>query len=823
MRTQYSISLISKILTNQTIDSDLLVDRLVFDSRKIFFPETSLFFALEGMRQDGHKYIPEAYRKGVRCFIVKFNKTVNGLKDSVFIEVENPINALQQIAAFHRSRYSKPVMAITGSNGKTIVKEWVYNLLSSKMNVVMSPGSFNSQIGVPLSVWQITEDHDLALIEAGVSKKGEMQKLANVIQPDIGIFTNLGDAHNFGFSDNKDKLNEKLKLFDSCHAIFCCEDYEFVVDTLRKKYPQKNIMTFSTDGRKQADMNLISLNSISSNKIEIEYIIDGLLRKMLFPYSDKVSLRLLFCAFLVAKHFIEDIEYLESRTEQLIYPKMRMEVEKGINDCILINDFYNSDFESILNSIEYINNMIEVKSKTLILSDFNGLSENNENLISTLTDKINNSGIGKIVLVGENISQLIKSIDHRINVFHYDNTDEFIRNIDSPSFQNEAILIKGSRAFQFEKIYKNLADSYHLTQLITDFESLDNNVDVYRSFLNQNTGIIAVLKASGYGAGSLRLAEHLQKKGIKYIAVAFMDEAIELRKYGISLPIMVFNPDLEYIEDIIKYDIEPVVYTLSQIEILNDLSVEGLKIHIKLDSGMKRLGFEYHEIDKLSQWLKLKTEFRVMSIFSHLAGSEDPYLDDFTVKQVSNYNMMFDKICQILTYRPLKHILNSSGVVRFPQYQFDMVRLGSGLHGVDISNEISSKLEPIHTLRTRISQIKILNSGEGVGYGLHFKQNKPRKIAILPIGYADGLPRLAGNGRYKVWIDGKFAHIVANISMDTCFIDITEIKDAKVGDNVEIFGNNSKIEDLASACETIFYEILCGISGRIKRVFTLGT
>jgi len=407
-----------------------------------------------------------------------------------------------------------------------------------------------------------------------------------------------------------------------------------------------------------------------------------------------------------------------------------------------------------------------------------------------------------------------------IRSYHYTNTEEFLSNMDSHIFLDEAILLKGARKFRFEKIFKRLSDSFHKTQLQIDFEALDHNINIYRSYLSPDTKVMAVIKASGYGAGAIKLAEHFEKVGIDHLSVAFLDEGIELRKAGIRLPIVIFNPDFDYIDEMIKYDLEPVVYSYYQFEILEEAGVEQLKFHIKLDTGMRRLGFDLSETDKLCHWLRKHRESRVVSVFSHLAASNEPDKDEFTRKQIREFDTIYAKIVKAINYRPLRHILNSSGIVRFPQYQYDMVRLGSGMHGVDTSHRISEKLEPVHILTTRISQIKTLKAGEGMGYGLKGRVDHERKIGIIPVGYADGLLRQAGNGRYKVWVNGSYVPVVAEVNMDMSFIDITGIDSIQPGDIVEVFGKNARIEDLSKAGKTIFYEILSKISIRIKRIYT---
>lgn len=800
---------------------DLLIRYLIYDTRKIIFPENSLFFALPGARRDGHSFIPEAYNKGIRAFVVEKSFNDSEYRDSVFFHVDDTLLALQELVIQHRKKFSIPVIGITGSNGKTILKEWISHILTPEFNIVKSPGSYNSQIGVPLSVWQIENTTDVAVFEAGISRPGEMEKLQHIILPNIGVFTNLGDAHSDGFDEINHKLEEKIKLFSTCDTIICCGDDKLVIEALIKRYGKERITSWTLLNNSDSALKVSKIESHNSGFL-ISFSISGENKSLTVPFSDKVSVRLMLNAYLAsvcagAKH-----EKIGKKLMQLSYPKMRMEIERGINECTLINDSYNSDLESIGNALNYLKNLENNKSNTLIISDFFGLQPDQEKVFDSLKNMIIESRVRKLILIGEVIVTLNQYLSSDIDIYVFKDTADFIRSIDDQIFYNENILIKGSRRFEFEKIFGKLSESLHKTQLIIDFEALDHNINVYRSFLTRNTKVMAVVKASGYGAGAIKLAEHFQKIGIDYLSVAFIDEGIELRKAGISLPVMIFNPDYDYLDEMINYDLEPVIYSFHQFEKVLEKGIESFKFHIKLDTGMKRLGFESEEIEKLCKYLIDHRDFKVVSVFSHLAASNDPEKDDFTLQQMELFSLMFEKIADSLGYYPLKHILNSSGIVRFSDYQFDMVRLGSGMHGVDISHIISDKLEAVHILKTMISQIKHVKPGEGLGYGLKDRSEKERTIAIIPVGYADGMLRQAGNGRYKVWINGSYAPVIADVNMDMSFIDVTDIDSVQPGDFVEVFGKNAKIEDLADAGNTIFYEIISRISIRIKRIYSAG-
>ena len=819
------LSEICRVLGIQSyIEKDVEIEHLVFDSRKIIFPENSVFFALEGLKRNGidydiyvQKIDSDAYNKGIRCFVVKVDTFTGYLHQATILNVPDSLEALQKIGIYQRNKYKVPIIGITGSNGKTIVKEWIYSILSPERRVVKSPGSFNSQIGVPLSVWNLNDTYEIGIFEAGISRVNEMDKLQKLIDPTIGVFTNLGNAHDEGFKDHSEKLNEKIKLFKNCQKIICSVDDDQVYKTLEYNYGRDKIISYSIENK--ADANLRVTGS-ETGKLTIQFDSENL--EIEIPFQDEVSRRLVLSSYLVGRIIGLDHNLVNKKIFNLTYPKMRMEVERGVNECNIINDSYNSDIESIQNSLNYLKYLQNGKKKTLILSDFLGMNEDSYKILDTLSYIISDCNIEKIMLIGNEIVRLANILPNDIHKYKYANTDDFIKDIDNHFFINENILIKGSRKFELEKVFRKLSDNLNKTQLIIDLNALDNNISVYRSYLKKTTGIIAVIKASGYGSGAIKLAEHFQKSGIDYLSVAFVNEAIELRKAGIKMPVMVFNPDLDYFDEILKYNIEPVIYSAWQLKQIEDIGIEAMKIHIKLDTGMKRLGFEDKEIDMLCDWLVNHRDIRVMSIYSHLAASDNPEYDKFTLSQFLNFQKNFDFITRSISYKPLKHILNSSGIVRWAEYQFDMVRLGSGMHGIDISNSISEKLEPVNTLKSRINQIKILNPGEGIGYGIRYKKNRYRKIAILPLGYADGVPRLAGNDNYKVWINGKYVPIVADINMDMTFIDVTEIENVEVGDAVEIFGKNAKITELARAGNTIFYEIISKISTRIKRVYTLG-
>ncbi len=816
---QYSFTDISKILKSKIKNKtfDLSIKHFVYDTRKIIFPESSLFFAIKTKRNNGLYYVNDAYNKGVKAFIIENKKfPFSKFPNAQFIVVDNSIKALQQLAVFHRKSFDIPVIGITGSNGKTILKEWLYFLMKDSFNIARSPGSYNSQIGVPLSIFKINKNHDFVIIEAGISQKGEMSLLQKIINPNIGIFTNIGDAHSSGFHNLEEKLNEKLKLFQNSEKIICCADDKKVMMSLIKKYPDKEIISWSINRNNYSSFKISDIHKNKKNAV-IHYFWMSKEGRFTIPYKDKVSIRLAVTSFLSALVLGADINNISKKMKMLSYPKMRMEIKRGINDCTLINDSYNSDIESIKNALNYIQNRENNKIKTLILSDILQSGYNDKRLYEIVKKSIEESGINKLILVGKNIRGLKNIIDKKIQSFYFKNTDELLAEIEDIEFKNELILLKGSRKFEFEKLFEKLSQNYHNTVLETDLKALTHNINVYKSYLKPKTKIMAVIKASGYGAGAVKLANHLQNSGVDYFSVAFIDEGIELRNSGITLPVMVFNPDMVFLNEIDKYHLEPVIYSFSQLDMIP--LKKSLSIHIKFDTGMKRLGFEDNDISKLIKKLEKFENLNIVSFFSHLAAANDNNSDEFTKNQILKFTKICSTMDDFLGYSPVRHILNSSGIVRFPQYQFDMVRLGAGLHGIDPGNSIQEKLISVHSLKTFISQIKYVKTGESIGYGRKCIKNHERIIAIIPVGYADGLLRQAGNGNYKVWIDGNFVPVIADVNMDMSFLDITGLPWIKKNDRVEIFGEHAKITALAKAGNTIFYEILSRISPRVKRIY----
>lgn len=816
-----SISRIGSLLgkaNKETANSPAVVEHLLIDSRKLLFPGTTLFFAFKGLKTDGHLFIPELYNKGVRFFVIEDpDFDFSPFPDALAWSVESSLKALQSIVAVHREQFSCPVIGITGSNGKTIIKEWVYQLLEKDFSIVKNPGSYNSQIGVPLSVWQMYEKADLGFFEAGISTVGEMEGLEKVIRPTIGIFTNLGDAHSSGFKDQEEKLNEKLLLFKNTSKVICHRDDDFTFGKLKHDLPGKEIISWSY--RDEAAELFVKNVDLSNGLSEVNYLWRGKEGRFTTKFKDNLSIHLAVFALFISLELGLDKEEAEARISMVSAINMRLETKEGENDCILINDSYNADLTSLTQALNYLVMQDASKKKVLILSEFLQIGSDQQDTNDKLVSLINRIGLARLVLVGEKMNRLVTQVDPAIDTYHFNNTEDLLAHLPQLNFENEVIMLKGARVYHFEDLFDKLARRFNSTVLEINLDAVMHNVRVYKSFLKPETKILAVIKAGAYGVGSVKLAMQLEKSGVTYFGVAFMDEGIELRKGGIKNPILIFNPDLNFIPEMYRYRLEPVIYNFDMLERVAHESYFKTRIHLKIDSGLHRLGFVSDEWDQLTSQLHKIRHLQVASVFSHLSASPNPDFDYFTHQQAAQFNIAYHKIVEKLGYKPIKHLLNSAGVVKFREYQFDMVRVGSGFHGVDTSRNINQSLQIVNTLKAKISLIKKVKAGESIGYERKGISDKERIIAILPVGYADGLVRKAGNGRYSVWLNGHFAPIVGNVNMDMTFIDITDIPNVQAGDVVEVFGANAKITSLAEAGETIFYEILTRISPRVKRIY----
>ncbi len=807
-------------ITDSTLKgpSDLIVSELITDSRQTGFAEDAAFIAISGRNHDGHQFIDALYRKGVRVFIVgRIPDNQAQYSDAAFILSKDPVRALQLLAAFKRATFKSTVIAVTGSAGKTIVKEWLADVIGRTTQVVRSPKSYNSQIGVPLSVWKLEEKFRYGIFEAGISFPGEMEKLQKVINPDIGIITNIGDAHSENFPDNEAKASEKLKLFVNASMIIYCRDYPVIrkIILTDENLRTRNLIDWSlTDKNARV---FVRKNNSEGEETDLEINYNGIKNNFHIPFTDRASIENAITVASACLALGINSDSVRKGLSELSSVAMRMELKSGINNCHLIEDYYNSDPGSLRMALDFLKSR-DNKKTTLILSDFLQSGRNEKELYSEVAELLKKTGVDKFIGIGLalNRNSSLFGGDTRF----YLTTDDFIRNFNSWEFRDEIILLKGARMFEMERIGRLLEQQIHITVLEINLDAISHNINEIRSCLNQGTRIMAMVKAFAYGAGPAEIAGLLEFHRVSYLGVAYSDEGADLRNAGVTLPIMVMNPDPFSAGLIIKYNLEPVIYSFSSLAKFTDsASRHGLyqyPVHLKIDSGMHRLGFMPEDIDELAVKIKTLDCIRAVSVFSHLAAGENPAFDKFTHHQAKVFLEAVSRIREATGYPFLRHILNTSGILRFPEYQFDMVRPGIGIYGAGDYEGID--LKPASRFKTRISQVKKIPAGDPVGYGCADVSDNERIIAILPVGYADGLNRRLGNRSGSVYIRGKRRVLVGNICMDMCMADITG-SDAGEGDEAEIFGQNIPINELAYQCGTIPYEILTSIPGRVKRIF----
>jgi alanine racemase len=797
-------------------NSAVSIDAISIDSRSLQNGSQTLFFALVGTNNDAHIYIKDLIGKGVKNFVVTHIPEGCEAKAN-FLIVKNTLEALQQFAAYYRGLFHFPIIGLTGSNGKTIVKEWLNFLLSPDYNIVRNPKSYNSQVGVPLSVIAINEQHNLGIFEAGISQVNEMEKLEAIIKPTIGILTNIGSAHDEGFANVEEKIKEKLQLFKHSKTIIYQKNE--IVDTVLSHFNSVSFGTFFswsfTD--KSADVFLskksvldITILQVKQKNTEFEIQI---------PFQDKASIENAISCLMVLLHFKYDEKTIQNRIE-LLYPvEMRLKVKNGINNCSIIDDSYSSDFQSLKIALDFLESQTKRQKKTLILSDIFQSGLPNEELYSKVAQLIVSNKITRVIGIGEIISSFKNKFT---NFITFKNTESFISSFDDLNFNNETILIKGARTFHFEEIVALLEEKTHETVLEINLNAISHNLNFFKSKLKPKTKIMVMVKAFGYGSGGLEIAKLLEHHKVDYLGVAFADEGISLKNGGINLPIMVLNPETTSFSAIIQHQLEPEIYSLKGLraflKIAEQKKLKHFPIHIKLDTGMHRLGFENNTIDDLITTLKGNQTVKVKSVLSHMATSDDLEHKDFAHSQIDLFEKLSSKLMTELEIKPVRHILNTSGISNFPDSQYDMVRLGIGLYGVSNDREEQKYLENVGTLKSVISQIRTIPAGESVGYGRRFMAVKPTKIATIPIGYADGISRGWGNGAGYVTIKNEKATILGSVCMDMLMVDVSEI-DCKEGDAAIIFGESPTVNYIAQKLNTIPYEILTSISQRVKRVF----
>ncbi len=813
----YSIEEIAGILGAELSEGpSVTVDHLLIDSRRLYEPNSTLFFALNGRNHDGHHYIVDCASRGVRAFVAE--RKVEGVQDVRWLIVEDVRKALQLLASYHRDSFQHPIIAITGSNGKTIVKEWLYQMLGDRYRIVRSPRSYNSQVGVPLSLWQLSNRFDLAIIEAGISLPGEMKTLTEMIQSNFGLMTNIGDAHSVNFDSQEQKLDEKLGLFEHCDTIFYCRDHNLIHQKLKSRYPNKNLVSWSKES--SDSLQLVNASADERSKILVRH--EGQQHRFEIPFSDEASIENFMHVLNVAFYFEVPVEGLQQSAERLSAVNMRMELSRGQNRCTLINDSYNSDLPSIINGIEWLSRQKQHKKKTVILSALEHEIQNVSEVYEKLNLILQEKGIQRFIGIGFQKEDQIFSLHEN---HYYADTKEFISAHHLLKIDDEAILIKGARNYNFEEVAKALQEQNHSTVLEINLNSLVHNLQVYRSLLKPRTKIMAMVKASSYGSGGIEVAQKLENSRVNYLAVAYADEGVELRKAGISSSIVVLNPENRSFNSLIKHRLEPEIFSIEMLRefafsLQHNLLAEEIPfpIHINLDTGMHRLGFIEEELEELVVFLKSNAELEVKSVFTHLSSADNSEEDSYTKQQIELFTKYSEFIEAGIGKVVLRHVLNTAGVERYPEHQFDMVRLGIGLYGVSPSQSIQKKLRVVGSLKARILQIKQLKPGDSVGYSRSFKASSNTRIATIALGYADGLSRSLSNGKGSLMWNGNALQIVGTVCMDMCMVDIGDY-DCHVGDELEYFGLNQSLMSIAQKLNTISYEVLSSIPSRVKRTY----
>lgn len=800
-------------------DNLTTINWLLTDSRSLSFPAESLFFALKTVRNDGHNYIAELYEQDLHYFVVsEMRPEFANMPEAVFLKVDNTLAALQQLAAAHRASFTVPVIGITGSNGKTVVKEWLYQLLHNDYAITRSPRSYNSQIGVPLSVWAMNEQTKLGIFEAGISEPHEMEHLEPIIRPTIGIFTNLGEAHQENFSGLKQKCEEKLKLFAHAGTLVYCSDNKLVdISVAQSGF---NGELFSWGKNEKAVMRILKKEK-TPRCTQVTTFYKNSEAEFCIPFTDDASVENALQCVAVMFHLGIATGEIALRLQKLEPVAMRLEVKDGVQECLVINDSYNSDLNSLGIALDFLNQQATAKnlSKTLILSDILQSGLQPDELYKTVAEWVENKNIQQIIGIGPEISKHAGLIQLDRKVF-FETTDEFLKTPLIRDFHREIILLKGSRKFHFEDISSRLELIAHETILEVNLNALIDNLNYFRSKLRPETSMMCMVKAFAYGSGSVEVARTLQHHHVEYLAVAVADEGAELRREGIRIPIVVMNPEKGSFGMIFDNKLEPEIYSFRLLDAFIDaaekLGITDYPIHVKIDSGMHRLGFEPKDMERLLERLKKQTQVKVRSVFSHLSGSDEERFDNFTHEQVAVFSACADQLSGAFSHHIMRHILNSAGIERFPEFQFDMVRLGIGHYG--ISSLPGTTLKQVCALKTIILQIKDVKAGDTVGYSRKGIVEKDKRIAIIPIGYADGFDRKLGNGVGEVLINGQRAKVIGNVCMDLIMVDITGLE-ASEGDQVEIFGDHLTISEVAGWLHTIPYEILTSVSRRVKRVY----
>jgi alanine racemase len=788
-----------------------IIDTISIDSRSLQNDQNTLFFAVTGPNHDAHSYIHELIAKNVQHFVVN-HIPENATDKASFLVVDNTLDAFQKLASFYRSQFDFPIIGITGSNGKTIVKEWLNFLLAPDYNIIRSPKSYNSQVGVPLSILGINEKHNLGIFEAGISQGNEMEKLQNIIHPTVGVLTNIGSAHDEGFSDIGDKIKEKLKLFIGVEVLILNKN-KTIACFIHSKIKQ---FSWSSDD-KTADVFITASKKQEKTILQCTYLEETF--PVEIPFQDQASVENGIHCLMVMLYFGYNSLVINARMKELYPIEMRLKVKTGVNNCTLIDDSYSSDFQSLKIALDFLEHQKQHKKKTIILSDIFQSGLNEQELYSQVSLLIISNKISRVITVGETISKFKRKF---INGISFENTAEFIANFDTLAFENETILIKGARNFHFERIVSLLEQKTHETVLEINLNAISHNLNFYKTKLQKETKLMVMVKAFGYGNGGFEIAKLLEHHKVDYLGVAFSDEGISLKNAGITIPIMVLNPESTSFEAIINYQLEPEIYTINGLKAFVKTAelkkVSHYPIHLKLDTGMHRLGFQEGDIKDLIEILENNNYVQVKSILSHMAASDNLEHIDFSILQIHLFDTLSSELMLALKINPIRHMLNTSGISNFPEAQFDMVRLGIGLYGISNDDEEQKYLQNVGTLKSIISQLRTIPKGDSVGYGRRFVAEKETKVATIPIGYADGISRQLGNGVGYVVINNQKAAIIGSVCMDMLMVDVSDIE-CKEGSTVIIFGEQPTVKALATLLNTIPYEILTSISQRVKRIF----
>jgi len=787
-------------------DTDFVIQDVSIDSRSLKNTEGVLFFAIQGKFHDAHQFISELIERGVRHFVVQhIPENVQG--KAQFFVVENVLKAFQQFAAYYRSLFDFPIIGITGSNGKTIVKEWLNFLLAPHYNIIKSPKSYNSQVGVPISVIGINERHDLGMFEAGISTRNEMQALGEIIRPTFGILTNIGSAHDEGFYSREEKISEKLKLFKETETILVPNDAAIL-----EQLKDRNYVTWGYEPKCD-----FYFENLVENRFRVHFKNETF--EVTYPFSDKASIYNISICISVLLTFGISIDEIQNKIPELPSINMRLQVKIGKNNCTLIDDSYASDYQSLKIALDVLEQQKTHTQKTVILSDILQSGFSDEVLYEKIAQLIQKNDIQKVIGIGEVIS---KHLPDYISGTFFKNTEAFLEHYNLNSFVDETILLKGSRVFSFERIVEELEEKTHETVLEINLDHITHNFNFYKSFVKPSTKMMVMIKAFGYGNGSYEIAKQLRHLQVDYLGVAFADEGVQLRKSGIETNIIVMNPEISAFSQMIRYRLQPEIYSLEElkqfVEVLQMFDENQYPVHLKLNTGMNRLGFKEEDFEELTTFLRSQNEVKVVSVFSHLATSDMPEMEKYTLNQLQKFDNWSQKLSDAFGYKPIRHILNTSGIFNYPEYQYDMVRLGIGLYGVGNSEAEQNQLLNVSQLKTVVLQVNKIEAEEAVGYGRRFVTEKPTHIATIPIGYADGMRRSYGNGVGEVFINGKNYPIIGSICMDMLMVNVGD-DNVTEGDEVELFGNNILITDIAKKWNTIPYEVMTSISQRVKRVF----